>query len=296
MTTNMATTWATGRGPIPRSLLAFLCLILILSLTVYLTSWLRPLAYRIARELARAHLLRQVAGLQTLPGENFIVKYWAPDADIAPIVLEAAEAAYQPITEALGYAPSENTLVVIYPTREDLGASFGWSAQESAMGVYWGGAIRVLSPKVWVDATSPAELSEVFKTMGPMAHEFTHLALDYRTAGNYPRWFSEGLAQYQETRQGGVVWDDPAADLNGQLYSLAELERFNNLPNQALAYRQAWSLVEYLAEEHGEDCLEQIVAALAKGRSFRTALARIGITSLSELEANWQDWLKQGMN
>lgn len=280
-----------GRGLIPRSLLAVICFGLVLLLVFYQTGWLRPLTYQLARAAAQADLLRRVRSWQTLTGEHFVVKFLPQDRDVAPLVLQAAEAAYAPVTKDLAYAPPGRTTVVIYPTRKELNASFGWSAQESAMGVYWGGAIRVLSPKAWVEGKDPAEIGRVFLTMGPMAHEFTHLVLDYKTCGNYPRWFSEGLAQYEELRHGGVLWDDPAADFTGELYSLADLERFSDLPNQSLAYRQALSLVQYLAASRGEAGLKKIIAALGEGAGFPEALAAAGITSPAALAAGWQAWL-----
>lgn len=292
--TNGIATWLAGRGLIPRSLPAFIAAVLVLLLAIYQTSALRPLVYQVARDAARANLLHQVAGWETQTSEHFVVKFLPEDRDIAPIVLEAAEAAYALVTRDLAYVPPGRTAVVIYPTREKLSASFGWSAQESAMGVYWGGAIRVLSPKAWVEGRDLSELAEVFHTMGPMAHEFTHLVLDYKTRGNYPRWFSEGLAQYEEIRRGGFIWNDPAADLGGQLYSLAELERFGDLPNEGLAYRQALSLVEYLVQTCGEEAPVKIVAALAEGATFRQALTGVGVSSPAALEAGWLAWLKAG--
>lgn len=283
-----------GRGLIPRSLLVLTCLILILLLAFHQIGWLRPLAYQVARAAAQANLLRQVRAWRTLTSEHFIVKYLPPDEDVAPLVLQAAEAAYTPVTEDLAYQPPGRTAVVIYPSRKDLSASFGWSAQESAMGVYWGGAIRVLSPKAWVEGKDPAEISQVFLSMGPMAHEFTHLVLDYKTRGNYPRWFSEGLAQYEELRHGGLLWNDPAARPTGEHYSLAELERFSDLPDQNRAYRDALSLVEYLATRHGETGLQHIIAALSQGAAFSEALATLGITSPQALEVGWQAYLARG--
>lgn len=276
-----------GRGPIPRSLLAATCLGLVLLIVFGQTVSLRPLAYQLAREVARTNLLGQVADWETSTSEHFVVKFLPQDRDVAPLVLEAAEAAYGPVTRDLDYSPPGRTLVVIYPTREELNASFGWSAQESAMGVYWGGAIRVLSPKAWVEGRDPAEIARVFRAVGPMAHEFTHLVLDYKTKGNYPRWFSEGLAQYEEVRQGGVLWNEGAGNPAGRHYSLAELDRFDQL-EQNRAYSDALSLVEYLVEERGEAGLKKVIEALGKGASFSQALGAIGFNSPAALEAGWR--------
>lgn len=276
-----------GRGPIPRSLLAAVCLGLVLLIVFGQTVSLRPLAYQLAREVARTNLLGQVADWETGMSEHFVVKFLPQDRDVAPLVLEAAEAAYGPVTRDLDYSPPGRTLVVIYPTREELNASFGWSAQESAMGVYWGGAIRVLSPKAWVEGRDPAEIARVFRAVGPMAHEFTHLVLDYKTKGNYPRWFSEGLAQYEEVRQGGVLWNEGARSPAARHYSLAELDQFDEL-DQSLAYSDALSLVEYLVEERGEAGLKKVIEALGKGASFSQALGAIGFSSPAALEAGWR--------
>ncbi|MDK2784422.1 MAG: hypothetical protein PWQ41_880 [Bacillota bacterium] len=277
----------TGRGPTPRSLLAATCLGLVLLIILSQTGFLRPLAYRLAREMARADLLRRVADWETITSEHFVVKFLPQDRDVAPLVLEAAEAAYGPVTRDLAYTPPGRTAVVIYPTREELNASFSWPAQESAMGVYWGGAIRVLSPKAWVEGRDLAEIAQVFRAMGPMTHEFTHLVLDYKTGGNYPRWFSEGLAQYEEVRQGGVLWNERTENLAGRHYSLAELDRFDEL-DQNLAYSDALSLVEYLVEVRGEEGLKKVIEALGKGASFSQALGAAGITSPAALEAGWK--------
>jgi hypothetical protein len=155
------------------------------------------------------------------------------------------------------------------------------------MGVYWGGAIRVLSPKAWVEGRNLEEIAQVFRAMGPMVHEFAHLVLDYKTRGNYPRWFSEGLAQYLEVRQGGVLWNEGRGSPEERHYSLAELERFEEL-DQNLAYSDALSLVEYMVEARGEEGLTKIIEALARGAPFSEALAAAGFTSPAALEAGWR--------
>lgn len=159
------------------------------------------------------------------------------------------------------------------------------------MGVYWTGIIRVLSPNLWVMARDTAEYREVFMESGPMAHEFTHLVVDYLTKGNYTRWFTEGLAQYEEYKLTGFEFDDPGSSLNQPLYRLSEMDlAFDNLSNQSLAYRQSYLAVSYIAVEYGEESLKAILESLGKGnkmdRSFREVL---GI-SLETFEENYQNW------
>lgn len=52
--------------------------------------------------------------------------------------------------------------------------------------MYWAGVIRILSPQDWIDAVNDEERSLIFRKEGPVAHEYIHLLVDYKTAGNTP--------------------------------------------------------------------------------------------------------------
>ena len=70
--------------------------------------------------------------------------------------------------------------MVVYPDTASLAGSIGWNRNESAMGVYWAGSIRILSPGEWIKGDA---LEKQFKQEGPMVHEFTHLMVDEITKG-----------------------------------------------------------------------------------------------------------------
>ena len=125
-----------------------------------------------------------------------------------------------------------------------------------------------------------------------MAHEFTHLVLDYKTAGNYPRWFSEGLAQYMELQHGGVKLSPNLSLVSAQLYSIDELEEFNKLDDELLAYEQSLSLIQYLVHIGGPEIISEIVDNLAEGYTFTQSLNIVGIPSLNVLEKDWLEWIK----
>ncbi len=252
----------------------------------------RMLVYPLAREAAQAKLnyeTRQMAAYET---PHFIIKYAPADQAAVSMVAQAAEAAYQPVVAALGYAPRGKTLVVMYHDRSELNRNFGWSGDQSAMGVYWGGVIEVLSPQAWLKDGTAGE----YIRSGPMVHEYTHLVLDHMTGGNYPRWFTERLAQYQEYRVNGYEWRTADNSLHGRLYTQAELDRdFDSLPSQALAYRESLAAVRYIAAVHGEGKLRQVIAALAAGQTMEKAVSGSLGMDYGTFAQAWPQWAKSNM-
>lgn len=270
-------------------------LVLLLSVITLPLWWNRPQAvfYSVYRDRGRESALQHLSGYQSLSGQHFVVRYSNADADVAEMVLQTAERSWQPVTDALGYAPTGLVPLIIYPDRDTLRHAFGWSAQESAMGVYWRGVIRVLSPHAWIDGDNPAETAKAFARLGPVPHEFTHYVLDYMTAGNYPRWFTEGLAQSVEYRMTRYQWveQENRLDQVQTLYAFSDLNRhFDELSNQALAYRESFCLVEYLFSTGGPAHMQQLLLDLSQGISFETALHQVYGLTPDELGQNWLPW------
>lgn len=249
----------------------------------------RALLYNVAREQAKKAFMHHTGGLLQQESDHFTVRYQEGDAAYARLILETAENIYEPVGCGLGYHPAGKTLLVIYPDREELNGSFGWSSRESAMGVYWAGVIRLLSPGEWIKEGDPDRLAAIFLRYGPIAHEFSHLLLDCRTSGNYPRWFTEGIAQYQEYKLTGEIWAKPAGSPG--YYSLDELAGdFDRLPDQNTAYYQSFLLVDYLAEQWGDDGLEEIIRGLAAGQRIDRAVEAVTGYTSPEFERHWLAW------
>jgi hypothetical protein len=268
---------------IPLLLILALAALIFIRMPVRSQMWIYPLA----RQAAQMKLNYETRNMEVYETPHFIIKYEAQDADVVEMVARAAEKAYNPVTDALGYAPSAKTLVVMYPTKTELNQAFGWSGDQSAMGVYWGGVIQVLSPHVWLKDMSPEE----FVHSGPMVHEFAHLVFDHMTNGNYPRWFTEGLAQYVEYRVNGYEWRAAGNSLTGNLYSMGQLDSdFDNLPNQALAYRESLAAVRYIADVHGEAKLQQVIGALETGKGIEQAINSSLGMDYPAYQAAWQKW------
>jgi len=277
----------------PRFIISMIILVALLVMLMPVRAprmWLYPLA----RDMAQAKMNYEARNMASFESAHFIIKYTPHDADTVAMVAQAAEAAYVPVEAALGAAPQEKTLLLVYPDRKEMNKVFGWSGDQSAMGVYWGGVIQLLSPHAWLKA---GESTEEFIRSGPMVHEFTHLVFDHMTNGNYTRWFTEGLAQYMEYKTNGYEWLSASNKQPDKLYTQAELDGdFDNLPDQSLAYRSSLAAIRYIAEVHGEDKLNQVIQELKAGKKPEKAITTVLDMDYGSFEREWRSWATTHMN
>ncbi|MEW6523219.1 MAG: hypothetical protein AB1445_06540 [Bacillota bacterium] len=256
----------------------------------YLYAGLRHYGWLMAR--------RELLGWEALSGSNVDVRYRPGDYDLALMVLRTAEELYPQVWEETGHLPRERAIIAIYPDRASLRAQFGWQQGEDALGVYMAGIIRLLSPRAWIPGSSLQEMEQRFRSQGPLAHELSHFVLDYATAGNYPRWFSEGLAQLQEYRLTGYLWLEPGPPVEDNPYSFATVNKHLDRPNhQARAYRQSLLMVAHLEElTESTGGLAGIIAELARGMPARLAIERTTGMRFGQWELAWYAWVQDPGN
>lgn len=236
----------------------------------YINQWYYQFLRASYQESQKEHL----ADFHHDGSEHFTYAYRDISEDSLALIKEESEKIFAAVNDFFAYAPKTKIPVVIYPTSEQLNASFGWDGDRSPMGVYWMGYINVLAPEAWINGSAPIR-EQIFCRMGPMAHEYSHLIIDEQTGGNYPRWFSEGVAQYVEQSLGYFTIEAPKTPQNS-LYDFAKLERsFDQQLDQTLAYWQSLQAVEYLTECYGEAIIPRIIAQLGQGKSFCSILREL---------------------
>ena len=209
------------------------------------------------------------AQFQEIQTEHYKIKFTQADRDYVSMVAGTAEEAYSSVSQKMGWEVQNKTTIVIYPDSPSLAKSFGWDKDEKAMGVYWGGTIRILSPREWLK--QPFDQTEFLKD-GPMVHEFVHLMVDARTKGNYNRWWTEGIAQYMERKITGFEFDTPKSARQGQLYSLSELAKSFDKLDQPTAYWESLKAIEFIVDQYDEECLYIIMDCLSQGNSIEKAI------------------------
>lgn len=232
--------------------------------------------YEVFRYLAWEENRIKTHNFKSLETNHFVIKFLDEDERFTSLVAKTAEDVYDPITGFFNFRPADKIVIVMYPDGESLARSFGWDKDERAMGVYWGGTIRILSPRAW---TSDAYVESTFTRDGPIAHEFTHLLVDYMTRGNYSRWFTEGVAQYVEKKTTGFSFGDPfagtgAGDRRKRIYDFTTLEREFDQLDQGIAYWESLQAVEYMVKLGGEPGLLKVIEALREGNSMPRAVEK----------------------
>lgn len=111
---------------------------------------------------------------------------------------------------------------------------------------------------------------------GTMLHEMAHLAVDYLAHGNYPAWFTEGIAVYLELRYVGSTWVDIEQERAWSEIGMLDASLHSEVwDEQAAAYWQSYALVSYLYAIGGRESVVLLLKELGKGETMLNTLSRI---------------------
>lgn len=244
-----------------------LVLILVLIITLVLTKNNQA----VMRVMVGQEINLRTAGFNEVITEHFIIKYTPTDESNIDTIAKVSEQSFAEVSDLFGYSPKTKTTLVVYPDTQSLASSFGWDKDEKAMGVYWAGSIRILSPSQW----TTGKVEDEFYKEGPMVHELAHLVVDDLTKGNYSRWWTEGIAQYVEKKITGFEFNNPFKE--GQpieYYDFKVLDKNFDQLNQQVAYWQSLKVVEYIVDNYGEDKLFVILDYLGQGHNMALAIEK----------------------
>lgn len=260
-----------------------------------LLAWMAaaPPAYGWRRPLEVAALRAAVLSYPELVAGPFLVVYPPGHRAVAALVLHDAAADYRVERASLGEALHQPLLIVIYRTQAALNASAGLPAADNNIGLYGAGSVRIDLPRAWIPS---GPWQPAFQADGPVAHELGHALLDRAAHENYPAWFSEGVAQWEDVQATGYQWLTPNNQLHAGAvpYSWAALSgNFYALPHQSLAYREGLLLVEELQHRRygGPTRFRQFLHALGGTQSFGATMQSAYHMKPAALYAAWRQTL-----
>ncbi|SFS36613.1 hypothetical protein [Marininema halotolerans] len=233
----------------------------------------------------------------TIKSENTIIYYTSSQKNEAKLIAKEAEHVLRFFSKRYDFKPHRTLPIFLFPDRSSMADHFATTKSHKANGIYTSGAVYLLNPAAWNNnfpsaIDQPKEWGKLFHEEGPLTHEITHYYLDWTTAGNYPLWYTEAFAQWVEYTQLGFELISPTEPLPTEsLYTYDQLNnQFDELPNQALAYRQSFLFLRWMIHKYGEPHNQQLQDRLAKGTPFATAWQK---TYGESPKQSYRKWLHQ---
>ena len=212
---------------------------------------------------------------------------------LAARLLPIAEKAYDQFAETYDYRPRTPIRIEVYPRHEDFSVRTVGLVGIDIVGVSFGPVVAMDSPSA--EVFGPLNIGSVL--WHEIAHTF-HLGL---TDAKVPRWFTEGLAVFEE-RRGRAGWGTDAtpeflrAFARGELPPPSELNQVFLTPSspQMLihGYFQASLLMEVIVRDYGVEALAAVLRAFAQGFDTNGAIqAALGIEP-KVLDARFDAYLR----
>lgn len=221
--------------------------------------------------------------------KSFRIRYHNEERPVLSRFLEPTlEKAYADMVRRYGFTPKNPTTLELYADRTDYAIRTVGLPDLGALGVCFGQVITAMSP-----ATGDINWGMV------LWHELGHVFAIQLSGSRVPRWFTEGLSEY-ETLIAHPSWrrendaDLYGAVVNGTLPSIAQLNSEFMQPDASavvVAYYQSAVTIEYLVQTYGFPKIVQALKLFGKGKETPEVLQIITGKSIAQLDAEFRAYL-----
>lgn len=232
---------------------------------------------------------------ETVETEHFELFLHGREADLlAPYVAEVAENAYATFADRYGVEPPLPIRLELFPSSADFSVRTLGVTGLGALGVSFGSTVVMDSPS----AREPGDFNWASTLWHELAHAF-HLGM---TEHRVPRWFSEGLAVYEQ-RSAQPRWGLPPSPSWLQSYAADRMPPVSELnegfvrpryPEQVIhSYYQASLVFEMIDEEHGFDAILAMLDGYRRGRTTSQLVREVLETTPDALDDRFDDWVNE---
>jgi tetratricopeptide (TPR) repeat protein len=234
----------------------------------------------------------------SVPGARFTIRYHERDKPVLErYVPGLLERSWKTLVAHYGFTPETPVGIELYAERQHFAIRTSGLPETEIQGVCFGKTLAAMSPQ-----------RETFNLGMTLWHELSHVFHIQLSKSRVPRWFTEGLAEYETKleRPGWTREHDPELFEMRRAGRLPRIEAMNRaftraeqLSDMATAYYASSRLVEMLGEQHGMKRLGDMLRSWGEGKRtndvFQAALGspptdadkRFG-TSLDQRLARYQ--------
>ncbi|HEY1811098.1 MAG TPA: tetratricopeptide repeat protein [Kofleriaceae bacterium] len=198
------------------------------------------------------------------------------------------ERAFADMVKRYGFTPKTPVIVELYADKTDYAVRTAGLPDLAALGVTFGQVITAMSPR-----TGDLNWGMI------LWHELGHVFAIQLSNSRVPRWFTEGLSEY-ETLTARPEWrrendaDLYTAVLYNTLPSIGDLNSEFMQPDISavvVAYYQSAVTVEYLANTYGFPKIVEALKLFGQGKETRDVLKAITGKSVAELDRDFRNYL-----
>jgi tetratricopeptide (TPR) repeat protein len=234
---------------------------------------------------------------ETIPKEytfgaskDFRIRYHNDEKAVLSRYLEPTmERAFADMVRRYGFTPKTPVTLELYADRNDYGIRTVGLPDIAALGVCFGQVITAMSP-----ATGDINWGMV------LWHELGHVFAIQLSSSRVPRWFTEGLSEY-ETLIARPDWRrENDADLYGAVANNA-LASIGNLNSEfmqpdsnavVVAYYQSAVTIEYIIQTYGFPKIVDALKLFGKGKETAEVLQTITGKPLAQLDGDFRKYLE----
>jgi cellulose synthase operon protein C len=223
--------------------------------------------------------------------KSFRIRYQKDERPVLSRYLEPTlEKAFADMVQRYGFSPKTPVVLELYADREDYAIRTVGLPDLGALGVCFGQVITAMSP-------SNGDINWGMVLWHELSHVFAIQLSDSRV----PRWFTEGLSEY-ETLIARPEWRrENDADLYGALInktlpSIADLNAEFMQPDTSavvVAYFLSAVTIEYLVQTYGFGKIVDALKLFAKGQETPAVLAAITGKKIADLDAAFRGYLEK---
>jgi len=225
-------------------------------------------------------------------GDRFVVRYPKSERKVLERYIPAfLEAAWADMGKRYGFSPRTPVGVEMYNSREHFSVRTSGLPNIGIQGVCFGETLAAISPK-----------AEPFNWGMVVWHEVGHVYAIQLSKNHVPRWFTEGLSEY-ETIIRRPEWareEDQALYLalrRGKVPAVEQMNRAfthaDDARDMTTAYYASSQIIVFLAEKYGMPKLVAMLKAWGEGKRTPEVLrSALGVPG-DELDRQFRAWLDQ---
>jgi tetratricopeptide (TPR) repeat protein len=230
---------------------------------------------------------------QTVADNDLIVKLHPEEVGVLrEYVPPLARQALQTLSKDWNFTPKGPILIEVFPVHDHFAVrTLGLPGMIGALGACFGRVVTMDSPK----ARPPGE----FSWAATLWHELAHVITLQLSNQRIPRWLSEGISEYEETRarpewrRNMVVPFVRAMEAN-EVIKLRDLNAaFQDPRTISMAYYQASLLVDHIVGRYGNEGLRALVASFAEGIDTETAITRVLKSDFDALQKSFDQFIEE---